>query len=152
MYETSYSGLNNLKLETIENGICLEDVKFKKISTQMNFNTGVTVKDEYYPISANSSSDINVYYFNGYIKMNIPKLMPFHNVKKPYDSNVNVDKNIIINSKDTKPVILGKITVCNYIRVKAPSVLFTRPGFKYGDTISCVFPNKNLKNPSFLPI
>lgn len=152
MDSANYSGLNALNLETIENGICLEDVKFKKISTAMEFNTGITVKDEYYPISTSSSSDINVYHYSGYVKMNIPKLMPFHDVRKPYDKHVHIDKNILINSSDTKPKILNEVTVCNYIRVKAPSVLFTRPGFKYGDNITCIFPNKNIKNPSFLPI
>ena len=147
-----YEGLKTLAIESIENGICIEDVKFTRVPNVMKFSTSVSTDRGTYPVHAQSSNDLDVFYYNGYIKMNIPKLMPFYNVRRPYESTIKVDKRIIINSKDTLPNIFGTVTICNYIKVRAPRVLMTTPGVKYGDNITCVFPNKNIKNPSFLPI
>lgn len=148
-----FSGLSDLTLESIENGICLEDVNFANVQSNASFSTSITVEGKYYPISANTKGSVDVYYYNGYIKMHIPKLMPTYNVQKPYDSQCYVNKNILINSSDTMPNTISKtITMSNYIRVKAPNVLLTIPGYRYGDNITCVFPNKNLTQPSFLPV
>ncbi|MEI2419671.1 hypothetical protein V6O07_05310, partial [Arthrospira platensis SPKY2] len=148
----TFSGADTMQLETVENGICLETVKFHRVTTQMNINTGVTVEGVYHPINASSRDDLEIYYYNGYIKMNIPKLMPFFSVRAPYESQVNVNTGIIANAKDNKPRVSNKVTKCNYIRVKAPRVLLTKSGINYGESVPCIFPNKNLKNPSFLCI
>lgn len=147
-------GISELKLEAVENAICLSDIDFSqvKVNIDVPIRTSIVVDGKSIPISTtgHGSTSLDVYSYNGTIKMNIPKLMPFYSVQRPYEHYYNVDKNILINSNALKPKCSNKVKVCNFIEVKMPQSYVKKQNVRFGERLQCVFPNGNITEPHLL--
>lgn len=146
MSESVTHNLSKPELECIEYCTALETISFN----QVEFNTVTTtteVDNETVKCISTTTSSPNLYYYTGTIKVLIPKLMPQYSVDTPTKIYANVDKSILLNDTSTQPTSLkGGVTIKNYMEANIEIGLTTKSGIKYGDTLTCIFPNKSIVN------
>jgi hypothetical protein len=71
------------------------------------------------------------------MKFNIPKLMPLISITNPKETLVNINKNILLNSEETKSVASGTIKTANYFKLKKSYNMRFPELMTFGDRLNC---------------